>query len=333
MINLGIFGATGIVGQKLIEIIQSSNLKLNSLRLFGTERSAGKKTTFRNAEITVEDTATASFVGLDLIVSCANGSVSEIFIPKALKEGVNLVIDTDSHYRMDETVPLVMSGVNDEDIKSHKGIVASPNCSTSQLVLALQPIEKAFGIKRAIVNTYQSVSGAGKAAMDELSEQSTKTLQGQPNHRQSFAFNVIPQISKFLEDGYTKEEQKVMLESRKILHRPDLAISCTAVRVPVFVGHSEAVNIELKGPASLSQIRDCLQASSHLKLWQDPEYPMPLDVAGSDLVHVGRLRKDLSKENSFELWIVADNLLIGAATNAYRLLCASLEVSYDRCPN
>jgi aspartate-semialdehyde dehydrogenase len=332
-IKLGIFGATGKVGAELLNLLEKlpeSELKLAGAPvLFGSARSLGRKIKFKGQDLDVLDCTNESFEGLDVIVSCANGEVSEKIVPKALKDGVKLIVDTDSHYRMDPNVPLVTVGVNDEDIDWHRGIIAGPNCSTAQLIIPLKALHEAFGLKRAVVSTYQSVSGAGKAAMDTLIEETKEvvlqkdvSLQGfKPSIRKQFAFNVIPQISKVLDNGNTKEEEKVIIETRKMLHTPDLKISCTAVRVPVLVGHSESVNVELLNPFTLDQAKDVLRSYSQIQLWEDwNDYPMPVDAAGTEPVHVGRVRLDESAPNALNFWVVADNLLIGAALNALRVV-------------
>jgi aspartate-semialdehyde dehydrogenase len=330
-LKLGILGATGKVGAELLKLLETwpqNELPLSEVpSLFGTARSAGKTIKFKNTQITVQDSLPENLAGLDILISCANGEVSEKLVPQASERGVKLVVDTDSYYRMDPKVPLVTVGVNDEDINWHTGIIAGPNCSTAQLVLPLKALHDVFGLKRVVVSTYQSVSGAGKAAMDELIEQSKiiaedATVSGKSKRLigDQYAFNVIPKISKFLENGYTKEEWKVMVESRKMLHDPELHLTCTAVRVPVLVGHSEAVNVQLHSSASLEQVLDVLRVHPGIKLWEEPEtYPMPLDAVGTEPVHVGRVRKDESGPNCFDMWVVADNLLIGAALNALRV--------------
>jgi aspartate-semialdehyde dehydrogenase len=343
-LKLGILGATGKVGGELLKLLEQwspSELDLaEPPRLFGTSRSAGKKIKFNsvkfpNTEITVQDSQPENLKGLDVLISCANGEVSEKLIPEAIRLGVKLVVDTDSFYRMDPEVPLVTVGANDEDIDWHKGIIAGPNCSTAQLIIPLKVLNDAFGIKRVVVNTYQSVSGAGKAAMDELMSQSKRV---QESYEQSaglqqirvaedqFAFNVIPKISKFLDNGYTKEEWKVITESRKMLHSPELKITCTAVRVPVLVGHSESINIEFLSSFNLNQVISVLKSSPEIQVWDHPEmYPMPVDAAGTNPIHVGRIRIDESAPNAINIWVVADNLLIGAALNAIRLVVKASE--------
>lgn len=332
-IKLGILGATGKVGGELLRLLETWPKDLLPLaappKLFGTSRSVGRKIKFNGQEIAVQEGTAENLEGLDLVISCASGEVSEKVVPEALKRGVKLVVDTDSFYRMDPKVPLVVVGVNEEDIDWHQGIIAGPNCSTAQLVLPLKALHESWGIKRVVVSTYQSVSGAGKAAMDQLvgevaeaqeSYDITSSTSYKPKSREQFAFNVIPKISKFMENGYTKEEWKVIVETRKMLHAPDLAITCTAVRVPVLVGHSESVNVQLLSNFELDQVRSVLRNHEGIQLWDEPEtYPMPFDAAGTSPVHVGRVRLDESAPNSLNLWVVADNLLIGAALNALRI--------------
>lgn len=343
-LRLGILGATGKVGQELIKQIENwseQELPLSEPpKLFGTAKSAGKKILFKSkrvaqSEITVQESIPENLTDLDAIISCANGEVSEKLVPEALKRGTKLVVDTDSFYRMDPEVPLVTVGANDEDIDWHRGIIAGPNCSTAQLIIPLKLLNDSLGLKRIVVNTYQSVSGAGKSAMDELILQSKEIINnyektsGSSSFRvaeNQFAFNVIPKISKFMDDGYTKEEWKVIAESRKMLHSPDLKITCTAVRVPVLIGHSESLNIELLNDFSLDQISSILKSSSEIQVWDHPEvYPMPIDACGTNPIHVGRIRIDESAINALNLWIVADNLLIGAALNAIRILATAIK--------
>jgi len=326
-INLGILGASGKVGRELIRLIEKSKiLKIKKLKLFGTKNSAGKKTKFKNKELFFEETVPENLKELDLVISTANGEVSERFIPELLKKETKLVIDTDSYYRMDSDVPLIMAGVNDQELKKailKKRIVASPNCSTCQLVVPLKVLEDNFGLSRVIVTTYQSVSGAGKAAMDQLLKQTEEALKNQDllkQYEEPFAFNLIPRISKIDKSGYAKEELKVIDESRKILNKPDLKITCTAVRVPVLIGHSEILNLTLDKNFTIQEITEALKKNSYLKVWEEHDkYPMPIKVAGSEPIHIGRIRIDYSAERSLSFLVVADNLLIGAALNAIRI--------------
>ena len=332
-IRLGILGATGKVGGELLRLLENWSPDKLPLacppKLFGTERSAGKKIKFKNQEIEVLNSIPENLENLDLIISTANGEVSEKLVPEALKRGVKLLIDTDSYYRMQDSVPLVTVGVNEQDIDWHKGIIAGPNCTTAQLILPLGALHKAFGIERVVVSTYQAISGAGKAPTDKMLEDSRVILDkistgefAEPARINSsqIAFNLIPMISKLLDNGYSKEEQKVLIESRKMLKCPDLKLTCTAVRVPVATGHSESVNIQLKKSCSLQEVYAVLKAQEYIQLWEDwGKYPMPIDIAKTEPVHVGRVRKDESASNTFDMWVVADNLLIGAALNALRI--------------
>jgi aspartate-semialdehyde dehydrogenase len=335
-VRLGIFGATGKVGGELLRLLeQDTNFPIEGLpKLFGSARSAGKLISFKGEQIAVLNSIPENIVELDLIISCANGEVSETLVPEALKRGVKLVVDSDSFYRMSPTVPLVTVGVNDEDIDWHQGIIAGPNCSTAQLVVPLKALHSIFGLKRVVVNTYQSVSGAGKAAIDSLFEQcreittkfTPETLDLKQLKENDFAFNVIPQISKMQDSGYTKEEIKVITETRKMLHVPDLAITCTAVRVPVFVGHSESVNVQLYNNFNLPDVYEVLKSCPYIQLWENFDFfPTPVTAALTEPVHVSRVREDKSADNALDMWVVADNLLIGAALNALRIASEAIK--------
>ena len=322
--NLAILGATGNVGRKFLEILEERNFPFNSVRLLASPKSAGTKIKFHGKEYSIEAATKDSFKEIDLVLASAGGSISKELVPYAVKAGA-VVIDNSSAYRMDSEVPLVVAGVNNHALKKHKGIIANPNCTTAQLMPPLKALHELAGLKRVIVSTYQSVSGAGKAAMDELTEQTRAVLKGSdpdwgqtPNRK--FAFNVIPHIDVVGDDGYTKEETKVINESRKILALPDLRITCTAVRVPVYVGHSESVNVELEKLVTREDIVGALRAMPLIKVLDNPdEYPMAIDIAGTEPVYVGRIREDKSNSNTFNIWVVADNLLIGAALNAVRI--------------
>lgn len=328
--DLAILGATGNVGHKFLEVLEKRDFQFNSLKLLSSKKSAGTKIKFKGKEYTVEVATKDSFNSIDLVLASAGGTVSKELVPHAVKAGA-VVVDNSSAYRMDADVPLIVAGVNNEDLKNHKGIIANPNCTTAQLVMPLKALHNLAGLKRVVVSTYQSVSGAGKAAMDELTEQSkaclSKDLPWQVSYNakavnRKFAFNVVPHIDVFSDDGYTKEEIKVINESRKILGLPNLKITCTAVRVPVYVGHSESVNVELEKNVSHDDVVGALHATPNIEVLDDPDnakYPMAIDIAGKDPVYVGRIRKDMSNPNTFNLWVVADNLLIGAALNAVRI--------------
>ena len=324
-INLAILGATGNVGRKFLEILEKRDFPFETLKLLASGKSAGSKIKFKGKEYTVELATKDSFNGVDIVLASAGGAISKELVPHAVKAGA-VVIDNSSAYRMDPEVPLVVASVNNTDLKKHKGIIANPNCTTAQLMPPLKALHELAGLKRVIVSTYQSVSGAGKAAIDELHEQSKEHLsKGKYDSKvvnRKFAFNVIPHIDVFAEDGYTKEEIKVINESRKILSLPDLRITCTAVRVPVYVGHSESVNVEFEKPTTRDKIITALKSFGEIEVIDDPKnskYPMAIDIEGTDPVYVGRIREDKSNSNTFNLWIVADNLLIGAALNAVKI--------------
>jgi aspartate-semialdehyde dehydrogenase len=329
--NLAILGATGNVGRMFLQILEERDFPFESLKLLSSEKSAGSKIKFKGKEYTVELATKNSFNGVDLVLASAGGIISKELVPHAIKAGA-VVIDNSSAYRMAPEAPLVVAGVNNDDLKRHKGIIANPNCTTAQLMPPLKALHNLAGLKRVIVSTYQSVSGAGKAAMDELQEQSREHLnKGKYTSKvvnRKFAFNVIPHIDMFAEDGYTKEEIKVINESRKILSLPNLRITCTAVRVPVYIGHSESVNVEFEKPVTRNEIIHALKNFGEIEIIDDPNsslYPMPIDIAGKDPVYVGRIREDKSNPNTFNLWVVADNLRIGAALNAIKIAEALLQ--------
>ena len=331
--NIAILGATGVVGREITKITEGLNIDFNSIKFLSSAKSAGSKITFKNKEYTVEEATPESFNGIDIVMASAGGSTSQKFAPEIVKRG-GLIIDNSSAFRMDKDVPLVIAGVNDEDLRLHKGIIANPNCSTSQLMLVLEPLNKKFGIKRLIVSTYQAVSGAGLAAINELKEDTIANLEGKPFENKCFkkpiSFNVIPQIDVFCENGYTKEEMKVVNETKKILHlAEDTPISCTAARVPVFNGHSEAVDIEFKEKVSPEEIREILKNTYGVKVIDNIdnfEYPTTRDASGFDPVFVGRIRKNLAFNNGISLWCVADNLRIGAALNTVRICKKVIEM-------
>ncbi|MBY0450955.1 MAG: aspartate-semialdehyde dehydrogenase [Cyanobacteria bacterium] len=336
-IHVAVIGATGLVGSLVLDVLAERKFPIKSLKLLASERSVGKKIAFQGREYPVELAEPAAFEGVDLVFACAGGATSAQLIPEAVKRGA-VVIDKSSLYRLDPDVPLVVAGVNDEDLRKHQGIIANPNCSTSQLMPVLKALDEAFGLKRVIVSTYQSVSGAGKAAIDELMSVTQEALNSpsrssQTHHafQRPMGFNLIPQIDQFVsfdehedasvENGYTKEETKLIRETRKILHLPNLAITATAVRVPVFISHSESVTVECLKPVSPEEARRVLKLREDLVVSERPEdYPTPLDAAGKDPVYVGRIRRDTScPETGLNLWVVGDNLRIGAALNAVRL--------------
>jgi aspartate-semialdehyde dehydrogenase len=324
-LSVAIVGATGLVGQEFIRILEQRRFPMTSVELYASDRSHGKKIRFRDDELEVKETTPNSFAGIDIALFSAGADISRRFSPIAAKTGA-VVVDNSAAYRMEPEVPLVVPEVNPEDIEKHHGIIANPNCSTIQMVVALFPLHRANPIKRVTVATYQSVSGTGSAAIDELTTQSRLVLEGRETKPQVYpwqiAFNVLPEIDAFLENGYTKEEWKMAEETRKIMHAPDIAVSATCVRVPVVAGHSEAVQVEFAHPMSAEEARQILSDAPGVKLMDDPDrrlYPHPLVVAGQDDVYVGRIRKDASHANGLALWIVGDNLRKGAALNAVQI--------------
>ena len=330
--RIAILGATGVVGREITKITEELNVDFESIKFLSSAKSAGSKVTFKGQEYTVIEATPEVFDDVDIVMASAGGSTSQKFAPEIVKRG-GVIIDNSSAFRMEKDVPLVIAGVNDEDLRKHKGIIANPNCSTSQLMLVLEPL-KQFGLKRLIVSTYQAVSGAGLAAINELKEDTIANLEGKPFENKCFkkpiSFNVIPQIDVFCENGYTKEEMKVVNETRKILHLDDSTmISCTAARVPVFNGHSEAVDIEFNEEVSPEKVREILTNAYGIKVIDKPadfEYPTTRDASGVDPVFVGRIRKNLAFNNGISLWCVADNLRIGAALNTVRICKRAIEM-------
>lgn len=331
--NIAILGATGVVGREITKITDELGIEFNSIKFLSSARSAGSKLEFQGKEYIVEEAKPESFDNVDIVMASAGGSTSQKFAPEIVKRG-GLIIDNSSAFRMDKDVPLVIAGVNDEDLKLHKGIIANPNCSTSQLMLVLEPLNKKFEIKRLIVSTYQAVSGAGLAAINELRDDTEANLAGKDFENKCFkkpiSFNVIPQIDVFCENGYTKEEMKVVNETKKILHlAQETPISCTAARVPVFNGHSEAVDIEFGVNVEPNEIREILKNAYGVKVIDNPdnfEYPTTRDANGVDPVFVGRIRRNLAFDNGISLWCVADNLRIGAALNTVRICKKVIEM-------
>jgi aspartate-semialdehyde dehydrogenase len=323
--HVAIVGATGMVGQEFIKILLQRNFPAASIQLFASDRSAGRKVFVGHQEKVVKETANDSFDNVDIALFSAGAEISKHFAPVAAKAGA-LVIDNSAAWRMDPRVPLVVPEINVEDIKKHKGIIANPNCSTIQMVVALNPLHKVNPIKRVTVATYQSVSGTGIAAVEELTKQSKVVLEGGnvvPHvYSHQIAFNLLPEIDVFLENGYTKEEWKMVEETRKIMHAENMAISATCVRVPVFISHSEAVQIEFNEYMSPEEARSILSKSPGVKVLDDPNvslYPQPWLAAGTDEVYVGRIRSDASYLNGLVMWVVSDNIRKGAALNAIQI--------------
>ena len=324
-VSIAVVGATGAVGQEFLSILETRDLPLKEIKLCASHRSAGKRIKVLGEELVVEETTPDSFNGVDIAFISVSTALSGEFGPIAVQKGA-LVIDDSSYFRMDPDVPLVVPEVNGEDVEHHRGIISIPNCSTTPLVMALHPLNRVNPVRRVVADTYQSVSGAGGAAMDELREQTRTLLDGGQAHPKAqphqIAFNVIPRIDSFGEDGYTKEETKMINETRKIMHMPDMAVSATCVRVPVYISHSAAVHMEFDDPISPDDARRLLSEMPGVRVVDDPGaggYPMPLDAAGGDDVLVGRIRRDASHPNGLAMWIVSDNLRKGAALNAFQI--------------
>ncbi len=323
--RVAIVGATGLVGQEFIKVLEQRNFPMDSIQLLASDRSAGRKLFVSHREIEVKETVPESFEGIDIALFSAGTEVSRHFSPIAVQSGA-VVVDNSAAFRMVPTVPLVVPEVNPEDIRRHKGIIANPNCSTIQMVVALYPLHKINPIKRIIVDTYQAVSGTGSAAVDELTTQARQVLDGQATgphvYPHQIAFNVLPEIDIFLDNAYTKEEWKLVEETRKIMHADNIAISATCARVPVFTGHSEAVNVEFSRPMSPDEAQRILAQAPGVKVLDDPTvslYPQPWSAAGTDEVFVGRIRRDISHPNGLIMWVVADNLRKGAALNTIQI--------------
>jgi aspartate-semialdehyde dehydrogenase len=321
-INVGIVGATGAVGQELLHLLIDRGFPLASLRLFASARSVGKVIEHAGRKFTVEEAKPGVFANVDVAFFAAGGSVTRALAPDAVKSGC-LVIDKSSHYRMDPAVPLVIPEINPEQLRNHKGIIANPNCSTAVTLMALWPLHQAFGLKRYFAATYQSVSGTGAEAIRELEDQIQSHVRGTPVTRKVYAhqiaLNLIPQVDSFGPNGYTGEETKMMLESRKIMGLPALKVSTTTVRVPVVRAHSVAVNAEFERPVSVEAARAAIAAFEGAELVDDPSrqlYPTPLDFSRKVKCGVGRIRVDTAFDNGLALWVSGDNLWKGAALNA-----------------
>ena len=321
--NLALVG-TGAVGNTILEVLEERNFPIKSIKLLATKRSAGKTIEFKGEKIVIEETTEDSFKGVDIALF-AGGAASTEFAKKAVAMGA-VVIDNGSAFRMDPDVPLVVPEVNPEDVDWHKGVIANPNCSTIQMIVALKPIYDKVGIKRVIVSTYQAVSGAGQEAMDELVVQTKQLLNEESitpeNFQHQIAFNLIPHIDRFMENDYTREEMKMVHETKKMLHDEDIRIAATAVRVPVLRSHSEAITIETKQPITVEQAKECFKNAPGVIVVDDIAnnlYPMPIDCSYKDEVFVGRIRKDLAFDNGLSFWVVADQLRKGAATNAVQI--------------
>ncbi|MEW6546488.1 MAG: aspartate-semialdehyde dehydrogenase [Bacillota bacterium] len=323
--RVGVLGATGAVGREVVRLLEERCFAVDMLRLWASHRSAGEYLVFRGEKVEVEDLATSPVGGVDFLFSAVGDQVAREMVPAAQRAGA-VVIDKSAAFRLDPGVPLVVPEVNPGDLQGHRGIVASPNCSTIQLVVALAPLAREAGLEKVVVSTYQSVSGTGREAMEELREQSRVVLEGgTPRPRvypHPIAFNLFPHIDFFDETGYCREEMKLVQETRKILHLPGLAITATVARVPVMVGHAEAVWVRTRRPLSPGRVREILAAAPGVVVRDEPArcvYPTPREAAGQDGVLVGRIRADLDDEYGIWMWVVADNLRKGAATNAVQI--------------
>jgi aspartate-semialdehyde dehydrogenase len=325
--RVGVVGATGAVGQTVLEVLAERGFPASEVVPFASERSAGRRLAFAGSEIECRTLGDDSIQGLDLVISSAGGAISAEWAP-ALVEAGAVVVDNTSYWRLHDDVPLVVAEVNPDALAGHRGIVANPNCSTMQMVVALNPIFDAAGIERIVISTYQSVSGTGRGAVEELRAQARAALAGEPAPPEVYphpiAFNVLPQVEVFKEgDDYTTEERKLMAETRKILAAPEqLGISATCARVPVFVGHSQSINVQTRDPLGPEECRELLSAAPGVTVVDAPGegvYPLPTAAAGRDEVLVGRIRRDPSHDRCLNLWIVGDNLRKGAATNAVQI--------------
>jgi aspartate-semialdehyde dehydrogenase len=327
---VAVAGATGAVGREMLLTLAQRGFPASRVIALASSRSAGKRVPFADGELTVVEMTPASFDGVDIALFSAGGDVSKAMRDAVLDAGC-VMIDNSSAFRMEDDVPLVVPEVNPEDVAWHSGVIANPNCSTIQMVVALAPLAELAPIKRVVVSTYQAASGAGQAAMDELYDQSADFLRGQELRVEQFAhriaFNCIPQIDTFLDDGSTKEEWKMVVETKKIMHAPDIEVAATCVRVPVLRCHSESINVEFASAVGLAEARAALQSAPGITVLDDPagkQYPMPALLEGTDDTYVGRLRVDPSVEHGLAMWVVADQLRKGAALNAVQIAEALL---------
>jgi aspartate-semialdehyde dehydrogenase len=325
--SVAVVGATGAVGNEMIKVLEQRNFPVGKLTLLASARSVGKKLAYRGAEIAVQELKEDSFAGIEIGLFSAGGSISTKFAPIAASAGC-VVVDNTNAFRMDPDIPLVVPEVNAEAIALYKKrrIIANPNCSTIQMVVALKPIYDAVGIKRVIVSTYQSVSGTGKKAIEELELQSKAILSGQKPvikvYPHQIAFNCLPHIDVFLENGYCREEMKMVNETKKIMNDPEIGVTATTVRVPVFKSHSESVNVETRKKITAAQVRELLSKAPGVKVVDNPKersYPLAIDAAGRDETFVGRIREDESIPNGINLWVVSYNIRKGAALNAVQI--------------
>ena len=324
-LHIAIAGATGAVGLEMLKTLEKRNFPVGSLTPLASARSAGKTLPFRGQEMLVQELTGDSFVGVDIALFSAGSAISKEFAPLAVDAGA-VVVDNSSAFRMDDSVPLVVPEINTADVASHKGIISNPNCSTIVTVMALYPLHQAFGVKRMFASTYQAVSGSGAMGIAELKRQVGEINEGREVTREVYphqiAFNVLPHVDVFLENGYTKEEMKMVHESRKIMGLPGFQASVTCVRVPVYRAHSIAVSAEFEKPVSVEHARETITAAPGIDLNDDIAgngYPLPLELAGRDNCQVGRIRKDCAMENGLSFWVAGDQLLKGAALNAVQI--------------
>ncbi|KIU25446.1 aspartate-semialdehyde dehydrogenase [Weissella cibaria] len=349
--TVAILGATGAVGTRLIQQLEQSTIPVKSLKLLASSRSAGQTRQFRGSDIVIEEAQPESFEGVDLVLSSAGGSVSARLLPEAVKRGA-VAVDNTSFWRMNDNVPLVVPEVNEQALYQHNGIVANPNCSTIQMVVALEPIRQNFGLKQVVVSTYQAASGAGQSAWNELLNQAQQHLNGETETAEilptkgdkkhyPLAFNLLPQIDVFEDEGYTHEEYKMIHETKKIMlgdkNAPDMKVTATAVRVPVPVGHGETVYFEVtdKDGASTKRIQQALSDAPGVVLEDDPDhqiYPQPINAEGKRDTFVGRVRPDLENDGNYHMWVVSDNLLKGAAWNAVQIAERLVALDLVRVP-
>lgn len=323
--NIAIVGASGAVGIELLDVLHRRGFPVATLRLLASARSAGKTVAFRGEQWRIEELQDDSFAGIDIAFFSAGGDISRRYVPIAVAAGV-VVIDNSSVFRMDPTVPLVIPEINGADVRQHGGIIANPNCTTAVALMALYPLHLAFGVRRVFASSYQAVSGSGARAIEELRRQVKEISEGrkaQPEvYPHPIAFNVLPQVDSFLENGYTKEEMKMQNEARRIMHLPEFRASVTCVRVPVYRAHSVAISAEFERPVSVDEAREVLAKAPGVDLLDEPQrnvYPMPLTAAGRDSCQVGRVRIDCALQNGLAFWVSGDQLLKGAALNAVQI--------------
>ncbi len=324
-LHVAIVGASGAVGREMLDVLLRRHFSVASLRLLGSQRSAGQKIDFQGESLPISRLQAGSFDGIDLALFSAGAGVAREFAPIAVRAGA-VVIDNSSAYRMDDAVPLVIPEINGADAAGHRGILANPNCTTAVALMALAPLHRAFGVRRVFASSYQAVSGSGSRAIEELRSQVAAVAAGRPAtpevYPHQIAFNVLPQVDTFLETGYTREEMKMQFEGRRILHLPDFRASVTCVRVPIYRAHSVAVSADFERPVDLPAARAALLAQPGLQVVDDPKrnlYPMPLHCAGKDDCEVGRLRLDCALDNGLAFWVAGDQLLKGAALNAVQI--------------